>query len=367
MDPISEGDNGVWGNAHEYDKAVVAWLKQEKEDAKPIQGMPLKELLSAEFPLIRFLVDGWLPAEGITLLTGNAGTFKTFIACHVAVQVACHGAVFDEFKTEKAGVLYIDEDNGGRRLKEVFTQLRAPEELPIHFWVKKGFTITDKWIEKVLTYTKEHKIGLVIIDSFFRVADVNENDAQAIGGIMKKLLQLRDAPLTVLLIHHNRKTGFMQDAASDIRGSSVFRDGVDSHVGLQRLETNPEDFEGFGKEVSVVFHHSKSRDGAELGPFVVRIKRGGDIATFTREPFVVGGKMKEKLRLAKEFVLRALQGKDIGLLAIATEATRQKLNLSASILKNALRNLEDDGFVGHRNGKSNKYLYYLIKTEGKGM
>src|SRR6185369_8742338 len=124
--------------------------------------------------------------------------------------------------------------NGKRQLQKLFNRLSSGSDLPIHVAASSGAKLTDQWTKDTVAFAKKNDIGLVVIDSFFRVNTADENNAKEVSDAMNRLKQFKDAGIAVILIHHNRKSGLVRFESQEMRGSAVFRDAVDSHITVKR-------------------------------------------------------------------------------------------------------------------------------------
>ena len=61
----------------------------------------LKELMDTEFSEHQFIVEGLLPTEGITIISGEAATFKSTIVAHMMIQISQGEKVFGKFQSQK--------------------------------------------------------------------------------------------------------------------------------------------------------------------------------------------------------------------------------------------------------------------------
>ena len=74
------------------------------------------ELMMLELPALTMVVDSLLP-EGCQLLIGKSKLGKSRLAMQIAICVAAGGRLFGEFPTLGGDVLYIDAENGKRRIQ----------------------------------------------------------------------------------------------------------------------------------------------------------------------------------------------------------------------------------------------------------
>jgi len=220
--------------------------------------------LRAQVQPVEWLVEDLLPAESLILLAGDGGIGKTWLACHLAGQVALGESLFARFDVPEARpVLYWDEENGSRILASRLSAMysgRCPPDW--HFIVDRQWYLTDPTtLPRLERLVEDHGVGLLVIDSFRAVHDLNENDNGAMGPLMNDLRRFtRRAKCSILLLHHTNKPGMIQMSASDrSRGATAIRDGVDVYLYAKRLSR-----ETFSVEMD------KNRvGGGLLAPFVL--------------------------------------------------------------------------------------------------
>jgi hypothetical protein len=193
------------------------------------------ELASIEFPPNKWVVDFLIPASGITILSALPGSYKTWLLLHLAISIATGGKVFGEFETSQSNVLMIDEENGPRLIQGRLRDLGGYDDMPVSFLFDEGFTVTEKSIDTLIDYCKEHKIVFVTIDSLIRVHGSNENDAMEMSKVFGQLKKLTAAGISVLVTHHNRKpSGNSFGGSQEMRGSSDILAALDCHIAIKR-------------------------------------------------------------------------------------------------------------------------------------
>jgi hypothetical protein len=95
-------------------------------------------------PAFEWLVEGLLAAPSLSLLVGDPGTKKTFLALDLAVCIAL-GQDWLGHQTQQSPTMFVDEETGLNRL---WTRLRAalrghdaPWETPLYFSSLGGFDL----------------------------------------------------------------------------------------------------------------------------------------------------------------------------------------------------------------------------------
>lgn len=73
-------------------------------------------LMAKQFDPIRWIVEDYLP-EGFSVLAGRQKLGKTWLAIDISLAVACGGVAMGSIDCEQGDVLYIDMENGERRIQ----------------------------------------------------------------------------------------------------------------------------------------------------------------------------------------------------------------------------------------------------------
>ena len=79
------------------------WEQAEKSGELKLYPETIKQLYKKEFPPIRWIVDDLIPAGGVTIMSGYASSFKTWLFMEMAVKVAKGEPVFGKFNTMQSG------------------------------------------------------------------------------------------------------------------------------------------------------------------------------------------------------------------------------------------------------------------------
>jgi KaiC/GvpD/RAD55 family RecA-like ATPase len=174
------------------------------------------------------LIDGLLGTTGMTVLYGESGAGKTFVAidlaCHVAAGLPWRG------KDVEQGVV-------------VYVAAEAPESVKRRVWAwKKRYGVehlplvvvtasvdllngsTDKVLALISRLREQHgRVALVVIDTLARAMTGNENAPDDMGRFVAACGRVREASEGhVLVVHHTGK-----DLAKGARGHSCLRAATD--------------------------------------------------------------------------------------------------------------------------------------------
>ena len=290
-------------------------------------------------PAAQFVIDDLIVKSTITLLVGDAGTKKTYIALTMAVSVAT-GKDFLSFKTAAGRALYIDEETNEDylldRLAEVLRGAYADEKTPVDIISGAGVNLRDPNDVTMLgALIAAGQYQLVIFDAmsdFMPGAD--ENTAKDITPFFLALRKIaNDTGCGVVLLHHtNKMTG-------QYRGSTDIKSKVDT---MLMVESEPE-------STSIQFKTVKKRRGKPMAFAALACWRDGEFylthADTDRSAFLTKG---------EDFVLRFLaekgaSSKSIILGSVDSCTERQASDAIYSLVKKDLIFRTNPGATGRGN------------------
>lgn len=178
-------------------------------------------------PPIQWLVDGLLSEGSLSLLVGEAGSKKTWLAIDLAICVA-NGQAWLNRPTHAGPVLLIDEESGSRRLARRLGQaLRghaAGAATPLHWCSLAAFNFSEmEDVNRLHGLILRTGARLVVVDA---LADVmpgkDENAVKDVQPIFQTLRRMAESTQAALLvIHHSNKAG-------GYRGSTAIKGAVDN-------------------------------------------------------------------------------------------------------------------------------------------
>lgn len=320
----------------------------EEVKTRQISFITLKELMTQYYPESEWVVESLIP-EGLTVLSAQPASYKTWLLLDIAIAVASGGQLSETFDTTQTGVLMVDEENSERLLQQRLSLLGDDNELPIHFMIEKNFKLEDAQISKVIKFCKENKIGLVTIDSLVRVHSSNENDAVQMSEVFAKLRRFNKAKINVLVTHHNRKGGKTENPSQDMRGSSDILAAVDCHLSLKRNRENKQ---------TITVTQTKVRFMQEIEPFEMEV-----ISTDERVKFEYAGlsdfvetKRAKTTNAIKELLADGKTRNQKDILATLEEKGNK---VNAKTLRSILKDMEEKKDLAGSPGKGSEILYKL--------
>jgi len=191
---------------------------------------------------VEWLVEGLIPDESITFLVGDPKGKKSWLALETAMSIAMGKKVAGRFNARKGTVLYIQLEDGLKRLAPRYHKLvrgYGSEPSKENFVTYVGFELKlsdpDYW-KLLLEQCQLINPSLIVIDTLARSHNSNENNTQEMSLIVDKLCQLRDTVhCSVLIVHHLRKESFYMGKPMKraMRGNNVIEAAAESIITVQ--------------------------------------------------------------------------------------------------------------------------------------
>lgn len=172
-----------------------------------------------------FLMQDFLPKNMITLFYADGGNGKSWLAFALAKICAKKGL----------DVAYLDFDNPLSVLKDrnVPDLLIQPFANLRYIQRSKSTSSPVMLLEQLsqLTQTQRFDNCVFFIDSLRNFTSLTSDNQ--IQSTLDKLMNLRDAGATVIIIHHSNKNG------ENYQGSNHIRNSVDNMYRLEKVESEP--------------------------------------------------------------------------------------------------------------------------------
>lgn len=188
-------------------------------DAQP-QPKPTKfrrtntnDIMARDYPAIKWVVPGYI-SEGFLVLAGRQKLGKTWLAIDMALAVATGGVAIGSIDCELGNVLYIDMENGPRRIqsriKTLYPDQRNLPDLASLEWVTEAPQLGAGLIEELETWrTSVPNPRFVIIDVLQRIKPAGSMARNAYENDYSTWAPLQEwatrTGIAVLGLHHTKK------------------------------------------------------------------------------------------------------------------------------------------------------------------
>lgn len=217
-----------------------------------------------------YVVKGLIPAGSTCVLYGPSGSGKTMVAVQLSHCVAA-GHPYHGRRVDQGGVVYVCLEGRSDFPKRLHALANTAGEIPPTFALLKNNVVlasdpANDTNEKLIvdaSHALAKRSGfptrLIVVDTLARaLAGDNENEAQAISGVLARLDRIcAQTGAAVLLIHHPGK-----DASLGMRGSSALYAAMDTVISIEREKNELE------RRVTI----EKAKDGPEVPLFSFTLK-----------------------------------------------------------------------------------------------
>lgn len=251
----------------EPDEQGVEAEEATREDADSVFTLLDMDELEA-LPPPTWLIDNLIADFGLSILYGDPGTGKSFIALDMALRLA-YGMDWHGTPAKGTGVLYVAGEGSrglGKRVKG-WRREHAMEGVDAPFLLLPVAVqlLDDKDRAKLLRTIDAAKtragfdIGLTVIDTMSRAsAGQDENSQEAMSKMIAACSAIQDHSRgAVLGIHHSGK-----DKERGMRGSTVLLGGCDASLKLTKST---------GEQVKIEVE--KQKDAEEIAPVFMQMKK----------------------------------------------------------------------------------------------
>ena len=184
------------------------------------------EFFESDPPRVPWIVEGFAAVGAVTVLVGDPGIGKSYVALSMASNASCGVPVLG-MNTTISEVAYLDAENGAGEMHRriVSLGLRSNAKVAI---ASNGFDLRSQMYE-VEDAVAPATVRLLILDSFRSLfPNVDENDSASVSDALVPIQHLaREYGVAVILLHHRSKHG-------GLRGSTAFQSTAEIVVHLAK-------------------------------------------------------------------------------------------------------------------------------------
>ena len=258
-----EPEHDTAANAAMADDAVADLLaKVEAQRTSEYFLTRATAFLSEPAPL-RWLIKGWVPESGVTMVFGESGAGKTFItldmACRIATGLDWHGQ-----RAKKGVVVYLcGEGNFGFRQRvAAWAKMHGRTDLDALLVSNKAIDLdapnAAAQILSAVRSVTDGDVEAVFVDTVNNHMSGDENSARDVRNMFGACNVVASAlNATVVLNHH---TGHNIDAKGRARGSSAWKASLDASILISK-----------GDDGTIEVSCTKMKDAEPPSTFVGRL------------------------------------------------------------------------------------------------
>lgn len=237
-----KGDVSDWLDAGHTKEELFATVKatplveasdlQDSTSGSELPLTPLGDLLNEPEEECAWLVEGRLPAGGLSILAGKPKSGKSTLSRCLALAVS-RGLPWLGFPTRQGPVFYVAHEEKRGEVRRHFKAMGATTDEPIGVFLAPS---PEDGLGKLRRSAERLRPVLVIVDpllKFIRVKDAN--DYAVVSVALEPLLTLaRELGAHVLTVHHAGKAE--RTGGDAILGSTAIFGTVDTALMLKRTE-----------------------------------------------------------------------------------------------------------------------------------
>lgn len=198
-------------------------------------------VMATEFEPIQWTIPGYVP-EGFNVLAGRQKLGKTWLAIDWSIAVACGGTAMGTVPVEAGDVLYIDMENGPRRIQRriqaLYPDERVRPDLSHLEWVTDAPSLDNGFVDALDDWRRSVvKPRLVVIDVLQRIKPAGnanrnayENDYSSWAPLQRWAME---QGIAVVGLHHTKKGG-ADDPLEALSGSNGLAAVADTTLVLDR-------------------------------------------------------------------------------------------------------------------------------------
>ena len=248
-----------------------AALAAPDSETVAISALEEREFISLAFPQRELLLGPWLPRPGLVMLHAPRGEGKTWFSLAVAKAVADGRDLLGWPCPNSARVLYVDGELPGASLQARLEKFPNSPPGKLHILCRDTFHLRQQLMpdlgeaegrRELDRIIEQCQPDVIIFDSISTLVRSGvENEADSWAPLQAWLLQHRWQGRTVILVHHENRTG-------KPRGTSKREDVLDTMIGLRKVTD-----ESAEEDSTFQLTFTKSRDfyGKDSEPMLVRL------------------------------------------------------------------------------------------------
>lgn len=321
--------NGDWKNAIQN---LLLTLISPSSPFEAPTALSAPEVLALEKHM-SFIIEPFLPENGILLLAGSAAVGKSLLALWFAICIARGEPIFGQFPTTASTTLYLDGEASveGHKRRLSLLSPQPPSNLYYSQW--SGDLLSPAGKAQMEYLLNLYQPSTVVLDSMIRFHNLNENDPAAMKAFYNALNWFRIRHNTAfIVIQHARKSTMFGSTMDAIRGSTEIVAFSDTALFLRRPQ----------KSNTITVDILKLRH-SELDYTKFRISLNRTVTPWTYEWLGVSEEVETSVEEAAKTIKDMLEGGELSRQEILERGKKQ--GLSRAALDRALKQLKTDGSI----------------------
>lgn len=187
------------------DRAKALEPKQARKKKVPWDWDRLQEE-AAKSRDTEWIIPHVIARQAIHYFAGPPSSGKSWMAADLVRASQCAGNWMGIAPCVKSNVLYVNEEMGVGEYNNRFHLLYPEACRGLHSYVNENIKFTDPDdLEDIIDAVKEKNIDIVIVDTFVRVHNLDENSNSEMSQLYQHFKRVTDAGAALVVLHHARK------------------------------------------------------------------------------------------------------------------------------------------------------------------
>lgn len=221
-------------------------LLHEKAREDRARSVIAHEFLAKNIPPYSWLIEGMVPAIGLTALLGYYKVGKSVLAIQLGLSLS-RGLPFMAAPTQHCPVLFLEEEGSEsglhKRMRDMDSLFSIPAyKPPFYVWARPGLRLDDEEdLDDLSTEVKKTGAKLAIVGTMAASTGLDENNNPAIARFAYRLNSLaHELGIAIVLPHHMRKPDerrppqSVQEVMNMSRGASSLIGATESNIAIIR-------------------------------------------------------------------------------------------------------------------------------------
>lgn len=230
-----------------------------------------EDFAKKEFAEPAFLIEPYIPRDGIVFLWGETSTGKSPVGWHMAAAIG-RGDNFFGLPAQQGKVLYLEVDTPQRLVHERVVKLPPVPNVDFLFLPPLNVPNPDPADMGMLERAAAHNYDLVIINTLRKIHGLNDKEPQT-TQVVYSFFQHLFPGTALVFVHHTKKTQ-IDSNGNPGRSKESFSGAMnwlnDCQVGLHLIP-----YESEKEGINIRLCHEKSQVSRLYGPLGLRLESDG--------------------------------------------------------------------------------------------